>query len=145
LFRSVRPAVLANRSRRLLRRCSGLFSSGSSVAGSSGGIAGSSGGIAGSVSGIARSGSGVGSGIHRRRDFHGSVSSGISSRSFFLLGTGAQHEGNRNGAPDLCIHRQLPQFVSYSEKGKVNSAPKHRNNSLAISRRVAGFYRYYRG
>jgi len=33
--------------------------------------------------------------------------------SIFLFATACtQHEGNRNGAPDLCIHRQLPQIRS---------------------------------
>src|SRR5262245_18133105 len=91
-------------SNRLLRRRSFVLrrfgGSGSSVRRSGSGV-----GRSGSVSrgGSARAG---GSSSVRR-------SGSVSSSGLFLLGTtGAQHEGNRNGAPDLCIHRQLPQYVS---------------------------------
>jgi hypothetical protein len=47
------------------------------------------------------------------------------SRRFFgrnfhiLLGTaGTQYKGNRNGAQEICIHRQLPQFIWLSEKNE---------------------------
>ena len=68
-----------------------------------------SGGSAAAAASASRSGlgssSGIGSGIGR-----------VVS-SFLLLGaTGTQHEGNRNGAPNLCIHRQLPQYVSENYK-----------------------------
>ncbi|MGH6893068.1 MAG: hypothetical protein ACREEP_12485, partial [Dongiaceae bacterium] len=61
-----------------------------------------------------RSSSGIDrSRISRRRgDFHRRSRSFLGRCSRFFLGTtGAQHKGNRNGAPNLCIHRQLPQFV----------------------------------
>ena len=68
--------------------------------------------IGGSSSGITSRFSGSGSGIR-------SSSSGVGG--LILLGaTGADQQGNRNGAPDLCIHRQLPQFVS--ENYKCNCA-----------------------
>src|SRR5262245_27870930 len=98
-------------SNRLLRRRSFVLrrfgGSGSSVRRSGSGVrrSGSSIGRSGSVSrgGSARVG---GSSSVRR-------SGSVSSSGLFLLGTtGAQHEGNRNGAPDLCIHRQLPRYVS---------------------------------
>jgi len=58
-------------------------------------------------SGISRS---FGSRRHFRRNRCGFLGR---SSSFFLLTTaGAQQKGNRNGAPDLCIHRQLPQVRS---------------------------------
>src|SRR5687767_13364851 len=111
-------------SNRLLRRRSGFLRGLGSGAGSVGsGIGAFSGSVS---SGSARVGSGVGGGVDRSvrggssgiaRRFGGS-GSGIRSSSsvgsgLILLGaTGTQHEGNRNGAPDLCIHRQLPQYVS---------------------------------
>ncbi|MGE3394702.1 MAG: hypothetical protein AB7J97_10395 [Steroidobacteraceae bacterium] len=108
-FRAVRPADEANCSQRLLRRCGFFSSSGSGITGSSSGVAGSSSGITRGSGGIAGSSSGIGGGISSRHHFF-CRSGSLFSRSFFL-GTGTQDEGNRNGAPDLCIHRQLPQFV----------------------------------
>jgi hypothetical protein len=116
---SARP-FRPNYSNRLLRRRSGFRGGSSSVgsriggAGSSVGsigssVGGSSTGIGGGISHPVGSGS---SGIARRFSGGSSGVGGSSSSvgSLFLLGTtGAQHEGNRNGAPDLCIHRQLPQ------------------------------------
>ncbi len=78
------------------------------IASGSSGITDSSAGIGGSIT---DSSAGIGGGVNSSRR---SVRSGIGriGRSLFLLRTaGAQHEGNRNGAPDLCIHRQLPQFI----------------------------------
>ena len=67
--------------------------------------------LTGKVAIVTGSSSGIGGGISSRRDFHGRSSSFFSRSRFFLGAAGTQHEGNRNGAPDLCIHRQLPQFV----------------------------------
>jgi hypothetical protein len=90
---------------------SGVSAGSGSVGSSSACIGGSAGsGIARRISGITRSGSGV-----RGSSLGGSGSVGSGVGGLFLFGaTGAQHEGNRNGAPDLCIHRQLPQYVSES-------------------------------
>src|SRR5688572_16460328 len=108
-------------SNRLLRRRRGFLRGlGSGVGSIRSGIG------AGSGSGSARVGSGVGggvdrgvrggsSGIARRISGSGSgirSSSSVGSGLILLGATGTQHEGNRNGAPDLCIHRQLPQYVS---------------------------------
>jgi hypothetical protein len=108
LFRAVRPADRANCSKRLLRRCGFFSSSGSGITGGSSGITRSGSGIAGGSSGIS---GGISGGIRSRRNFRSRSSSFVSRSRFFLGATGTQHEGNRNGAPDLCIHRQLPQFV----------------------------------
>jgi hypothetical protein len=120
LVRAVRPADQANCSKRLLRRSgffdsrsSGIASRSSSIAGRSSGIAGRSSGIAGR---IASRSSRISGRINRRHHFGGSRRS-VFSRCFFL-GTGAQHEGNRNGAPDLCIHRQSPQYVQSEKEGE---------------------------
>src|SRR5262245_10147612 len=102
-FRPNSNRLLRRRSlflRRIGRRGSSVRRSGSSVRRSGSGIRRSS--------GVGRSGS-------ARIGGSGSVGrsgTGVSSRLFLLGTTGAQHEGNRNGAPDLCIHRQLPQYVS---------------------------------
>ncbi|NJN06226.1 MAG: hypothetical protein HC814_07480 [Rhodobacteraceae bacterium] len=111
-IRAVRPAVQANCSSRLLCR-SGFFRSNfRGTRGIHSGIASSSSGIAGSSGSVGR--------LSGRLDRHfggfGRLSGGF-GRCFFLLATAStQHEGNRNGAPDLCIHRQLPQYVAFSEK-----------------------------
>jgi len=68
------------------------------------------------------------SGISSWRHFGRSRSGffGRGRRSFFLLATaGTQHEGNRNGAPNLCIHRQLPQVRSV-RKGGLGPQRNHR-------------------
>jgi hypothetical protein len=110
-------------SNRLLRRRRGFLRGlGSSVSGVGRGGSGISARIgSGSTRISGGTGSGVSagsSGIGRRVGSGLGSSSGIGSGigrvvSSFLFGaTGTQHEGNRNGAPDLCIHRQLPQYVS---------------------------------
>src|SRR5262245_38471020 len=102
-FRPNSKRLLRRRSlflRRIGRSGSGVRRRGSGIRRSSSGVRRSSGVGRGGSARVGRSG-GVGRG-------RGRLSSGL-----FLLGTtGAQHEGNRNGAPDLCIHRQLPQYVS---------------------------------
>ena len=132
VLRAIRPAVRANYSNRLLRRRR-AFRSGSSSVGSGIGRAGSGVGSAGSrVSGSsARIGGGFGRRVSRGgsrvssgRSSFGSSGSRVSSGvgGLFLLGAaGTQHEGNRNGAPDLCIHRQLPQYVSEKLKALPRS------------------------
>jgi Xaa-Pro dipeptidase len=123
-IRAVRPAVQANCSSRLLSR-SGFFRRGLSRGSSriNGRVAGRSSGIAGSSSSVGR----LGSRLDRHLGSLGRLSSGFGRRLFLLATAGTQHEGNRNGAPDLCIHRQLPQYVAFNEKGKVNFAAKHCN------------------
>jgi hypothetical protein len=112
--------------RRSFRRRGILDSSGSvgdSVASRSGSIANRTGGSINSWRHFLRSGS--------CRIFSG-------RSSFFLLATaGTQHEGNRNGAPNLCIHRQLPQVRSV-RKGWSSPRPKHRF-FCSVPRRAAGF------
>ncbi len=107
MFRAIRPADQANCSRNLLRRSNGLFDGSGTF---SSGIANRGSAFS---SGIANRSSAIGSDIANRSSaISHRISSRIHSRSSFFLGaTGAQHQGNRNGAPNLCIHRQLPQFV----------------------------------
>ncbi|HEU0225880.1 MAG TPA: hypothetical protein VFR29_10625 [Steroidobacteraceae bacterium] len=58
--------------------------------------------------------------LGRRSHFFGSRDGGFLDSGLFLLGTtGAQHKGNRNGAQNLCIHRQIPQVRTVRWKGKV--------------------------
>src|SRR6186997_1489766 len=87
-----------------LRRIGGSGRSGSgvrsSIARGGGGIARSSGSVARRGSSIAGS---VGSLVSGGSSFVGGSGGGIGSSLFLLGTTGAQHEGNRNGAPDLCI------------------------------------------
>ena len=60
---------------------------------------------------VGGSGARIGSRVSGSQQQNPQRSGGVGG--LILLGaTGTQHEGNRNGAPDLCIHRQLPQYVS---------------------------------
>jgi hypothetical protein len=112
--------------RRSFRR-RGILDSSGSVGGS---VANHSGGIAN------RSGGSINSRRHLGRGGSSCIFS--DSSSFFLLATaGTQHEGNRNGAPNLCIHRQLPQVRSV-RKGWSSPRPKHRL-FCSVPRRAAEF------
>lgn len=63
---------------------------------------------------------------------------GSFGRRLFLLGTaGAQHKGNRNGAQNLCIHRQIPQVRTVRRKGKVRGEDTEKPASMLL--RVAEF------
>ena len=95
-FRAVRPAEWALCSQDLLLRRRSLFRGG-----------------LGRRSGIASRS--LGSRSFGGRRYFGRSRRGFLGRSssFFLLTTaGAQQKGNRNGAPHICIHRQLPQVRS---------------------------------
>lgn len=102
-YRAVRPADWALCSQELLRWRSGRVRR---SLGWRSGIAGSS-----SIAGRRGFSRRIGSRRRFRRGRRGFLSSRRSGL-FLLTTAGAQHEGNRYGAPDLCIHRQLPQVCS---------------------------------
>ncbi len=121
MCRAIHPADWTNCSRSLLRRSCGFFRGLSSGIGRRAGRSGiGRSGVSSGIGSSCISSGGVSSSVHRRRDFR-CRSSRFFGRNFnILLGAAStQYEGNRNGAQEICIHRQLPQFISISEKRRV--------------------------
>jgi hypothetical protein len=119
--RAIHPADWTNCSRSLLRRSCGFFRGLRSGIGRRAGRSGiGSGGISSGIGSSCIGSSCISSSVRRRRDFLRRSSSFFGRNFHILLGTaGTQYEGNRNGAQEICIHRQLPQFISFSEKRRV--------------------------
>jgi hypothetical protein len=121
--RAIHPADWTNCSRSLLRRSCGFFRGLRSGIGRRAGRSGIGSGGIGSGIGIGSScirSSCIRSSVRRRCYFRCRSSRFFGRHFHILLGTaGTQYEGNRNGAQEICIHRQLPQFISLSEKSRV--------------------------